>query len=126
MQDEKRLEIIQRVFRGELTVLRAAVILGLSERQCYRIKRPVHQQGEVRQILHSQGIPRPRKRRAAKHPGRRERCLAEGMILLQRKASGRDHAYRKVLTAIVGIPNNETRGFLFRLRFKLPAKLPQI
>ena len=39
MQDEKRIEIIQRVFRGELTVLRAAVILGLSERQCYRIKR---------------------------------------------------------------------------------------
>jgi len=36
MQDEKRIEIVQRVFRGELTVLRAAVILGLSERQCYR------------------------------------------------------------------------------------------
>ena len=30
MQDEKRIEIIQRVFRGELTVLRAAVILGIS------------------------------------------------------------------------------------------------
>ena len=39
MQDEKRIEIIRRVFRGELTALRAAVILGLSERQCYRIKR---------------------------------------------------------------------------------------
>ena len=45
MQDEKRIEIIERVFRGELTVLRAAVILGISERQCYRIKRRVYQQG---------------------------------------------------------------------------------
>jgi len=45
MQDEKRIEIIERVFRGELTVLRAAMILGISERQCYRIKRRVHQQG---------------------------------------------------------------------------------
>jgi hypothetical protein len=45
MQDEKRIEIIERVFRGELTVLGAAVILGLSERQCYRIKQRVHQEG---------------------------------------------------------------------------------
>jgi hypothetical protein len=28
MQDEKRIEIIQRVFRGELTVERAALMLG--------------------------------------------------------------------------------------------------
>jgi DNA-directed RNA polymerase specialized sigma subunit len=34
MQDEKRLEIIQRVFREELTVAEAATILGISERQC--------------------------------------------------------------------------------------------
>jgi DNA-directed RNA polymerase specialized sigma subunit len=39
MRDEKRIEIIQRVFRGELTVLRAAVILGISERHFYRIQR---------------------------------------------------------------------------------------
>ena len=137
MQDEKRLEIIQRVFRGELTVLRAAVILGLSERQCYRIKRRVHQQGpkgvihrnrgrpcerkvkekmlrrvvqlaqgkyqgfndhhlteklkeheqielsreKVRRILRSEGILSPRKRRTAKHRSRRDRRLAEGMML---------------------------------------------
>lgn len=38
IQDEKRLEVIQRVFREELTVEEAATILGVSERQCYRIK----------------------------------------------------------------------------------------
>ena len=38
MKEEKRLEIIQRVFRGELRVGEAALILGVSERQCYRIK----------------------------------------------------------------------------------------
>jgi len=137
MQDEKRIEIIQRVFRGELTVLRAAVILGLSERQCYRIKQRVHQEGlkgvihgnrgrpckhkvkekivgrvvelargkyqgfndhhlteklkeheqielsreKVRRILRSHGVSTPRKRRASKHRSRRERRLAEGMML---------------------------------------------
>lgn len=29
MQDEKRIEVIQRVFRGELTVGSAAVMLGI-------------------------------------------------------------------------------------------------
>ena len=137
MQDEKRIEIIQKVFRGELTVIKAAVILGLSERQCYRIKRRVHQEGikgvihrnrgrpskrkvkekivrrvvelawgkyegfndhhlteklkeheqiklsreKVRRILRSHGISTPRKRRASKHRGRRDRRLAEGMML---------------------------------------------
>ena len=137
MRDEKRIEIIQRVFRGELTVGSAAVLLGISERQCYRIKRRVSQQGakgvvhgnrgrpskrkvkektikrivelacgkyqgfndhhlteklkeqehmelsreKVRRILRSNGISSPRKRRASKHRSRRERRLAEGMML---------------------------------------------
>jgi transposase len=51
MQDEKRLEIIQRVFRDELTVLEAALILGVSERQCYRIKARVTEQG-ARGVVH--------------------------------------------------------------------------
>ena len=57
MQDENRIEIIQRVFRGELTVLRAAVILGISERQCYRIKRRVHQEGLKGVIPRKSGPP---------------------------------------------------------------------
>ena len=50
-RDEKRIEIIQRVFRGERTVLRAAVILGSSEHQCYRIKKRVHQEG-LKGVIH--------------------------------------------------------------------------
>ena len=40
MKEEKRLEVVQRVFRGELTVAQAALVLGVSERQCYRVKAP--------------------------------------------------------------------------------------
>jgi transposase len=45
MREEKRLEIIQRVFRGELTMAEAGMVLGVSERQCYRIKGRVTKQG---------------------------------------------------------------------------------
>jgi hypothetical protein len=31
MREEKRLEIIQRVFRGELTVVEAGMVIGVSE-----------------------------------------------------------------------------------------------
>jgi hypothetical protein len=33
-RDEKRLDTIQRVFRSELTVVPAALVMGVSERQC--------------------------------------------------------------------------------------------
>jgi transposase len=137
MQDEKRIEVIQRVFRGELTVGSAAVLLGISERQCYRIKGRVREHGakgvihgnrgrcckrkvkektvsrvvalargkyqgfndhhltdklkeheqiflsreKIRGILRSHGIATPRKRRASKHRSRRDRRMAEGMML---------------------------------------------
>jgi transposase-like protein len=45
MKDEKRLEIIHRVFRSELTVSQAALVMGLSERQCYRVKARVGKAG---------------------------------------------------------------------------------
>jgi transposase len=45
MREEKRLEIIQRIYRGELTVVEAALVLGVSERQCYRIKGRVSELG---------------------------------------------------------------------------------
>ncbi len=32
MKEEKRVEVIQRVFRGELTVVEAAMVVGVSER----------------------------------------------------------------------------------------------
>ncbi len=42
MKDEKRLDVIQRVYRSELTVGQAAPIVGLSERQFYRVKARVN------------------------------------------------------------------------------------
>ena len=39
MKDEKRLDVIQRVYRSELTVGQAALIMGLSERQFTGSKR---------------------------------------------------------------------------------------
>jgi len=45
MKEEKRLEIVQRVFRGELTVAEAAVVIGVSERHCYRLKARVIRDG---------------------------------------------------------------------------------
>src|SRR4029434_2761769 len=137
MKEEKRLEVIQRVFRGELTVVEAGMVIGISERQCYRIKARVSKRGAkgvvhdnrgrpckrkikekevkrvvelakgkyrgfndrhlteklteqkkveirretVRQILRSEGIASPRKRRGNKHRSRRERRAAEGMML---------------------------------------------
>ncbi len=38
MKEANRLEIIQRVYRGELTVVEAALIQGVRARHCYRIK----------------------------------------------------------------------------------------
>jgi transposase len=45
MKDEKRLEVMQRLFRGEVTVLETSLILGISERQCYRVKARVMKHG---------------------------------------------------------------------------------
>lgn len=61
MKEEKRLEIIQRVFRGELTVVEGALILGVSERQCYRIKGRVTQQGAKGVVHGNRGRPCKRK-----------------------------------------------------------------
>ena len=60
MKEEKRLEIIQRVYRGDLTVGRAALVLGVSERQCYRIKARVGKIG-------AKGIVHGNRGRACKH-----------------------------------------------------------
>jgi transposase len=60
MKEEKRL-IIQRVFRGELTMGKASLVLGVSERQCYRIKARVKKQG-VKGVVHgNRGLPCKRK-----------------------------------------------------------------
>jgi transposase len=76
MQDEKRIEVIQRVFRGELAVGSAAVVLGISERQCYRIKRRVKEQGAKGVVHGNRG--RPCKRKVKEKTVRRILELARG------------------------------------------------
>ena len=51
MRQQKRIEIIERALRNDLTVVEAAMVLGVSERQCYRIKARVRDQG-VKGVLH--------------------------------------------------------------------------
>jgi transposase len=61
MKDEKRLKIIQRVFQGEVTVVQAALVLGISERQCYRIKARVKKGGAKGVVHGNRGRPSQRK-----------------------------------------------------------------
>ena len=61
MQEEKRLEVIQRVFRSELTVVQAALVMGVSERQCYRIKARVGKGGAKGVVHGNRGRPCKRK-----------------------------------------------------------------
>jgi transposase len=61
MRDEKRLDVIQRVFRGDLTVEQAAVVMGVSERQCYRIKARVSKAGAKGVVHGNRGRPCKRK-----------------------------------------------------------------
>jgi transposase len=61
MKDEKRLKIIQRVFQGEVTVAQGALVLGVSERQCYRIKARVKKAGAKGVVHGNRGRPCRRK-----------------------------------------------------------------
>ena len=61
MRDEKRLDVIQRVYRSELTVGQAALVLGLSERQCYRVKARVSKAGAKGVVHGNRGRPCKRK-----------------------------------------------------------------
>jgi transposase len=76
MQDEKRLEIIQRVFRSELTVAQGALVMGVSERQCYRIKARVGKAGAKGVVHGNRG--RSCKRKTKEKTIRRVLELARG------------------------------------------------
>jgi len=76
MKDEKRLKIIQRVFQSELTVVEAALVLGLSERQCYRVKARV-KKGGAKGVIHG-NRGRPCKRKVKEKTVRRIIDLAQG------------------------------------------------
>ena len=84
MQEEKRLQIIERVYRRELTLVQAARIMGVSERQCYRIKAQVTKHG-AKGIVHG-NRGRPCKRKI------REKVVARIMALARGKYRGfNDH-----------------------------------
>ena len=76
MQDEKRLEIIQRVLRRELTVMQAALVMGVRERQCYRIKARVDKSGAKGVVDGNRG--RPCKRKTKEKTIRQVLALARG------------------------------------------------
>src|SRR5262245_59599049 len=76
MKEEKRLEIIQRVFRGELTVVEAGMVIGVSERQCYRIKAGVTKRGAKGVVHGNRG--RPCKHKTKEKDVRRVVELAKG------------------------------------------------
>ena len=76
MKDEKRLEIMHRVFRSELTVGQAALVLGISERQCYRVKARINKSGAPGVVHGNRG--RPCKRKIKEHTVKRIVELAKG------------------------------------------------
>ena len=51
MKEQRRVEVIQRVFRAEMTMAEAALVLGVTERQSYRIKAKIRE-GGVRGVIH--------------------------------------------------------------------------
>ena len=76
MKEEKRLDVIQRVYRSELTVSQAALVLGLSERQCYRVKARVGKAGAKGVVHGNRG--RSSKRKTQERMVRRILELARG------------------------------------------------
>jgi len=45
MKEQQRVAVIERVFRGELTMAEAAMVLGVSERHGFRLKARVRKEG---------------------------------------------------------------------------------
>ena len=61
MKEQQRVAVIERVFRGELTMAEAALVLGVSERQSFRLKARIRKEG-VRGVVHgNRGRSSPRK-----------------------------------------------------------------
>ena len=48
MEEQKRVEVVQRVFRGEMTMGEATLVLGVSERHSFRIKARIRNDGKRR------------------------------------------------------------------------------
>jgi transposase len=97
MREQQRVAVIERVFRGELTMAEAALVLGVSERQSFRIKARIRKEG-VRGVIHgnrSRSSPR-------KLPGKTRHRIVE---LARTKYRGfNDHHLTEKLAEAEGIP----------------------
>ena len=126
MKDEKRLKIIQRVFRGEVTVVQGALVLGVSERQCYRIKARVKKAGAKGVVHGNRGRPCKRKIKEAtvkrivelargKYQGFNDHHLTEKLSEEQRIELSREKV-RRILRAQGIASPNKRRGIKHRSR----------
>ena len=96
MREQQRVAVIERVFRGELTMAKAAMVLGVSERQSFRIKARIRKEG-VRGVIHgNRGRRAPRKLPSKTHQRIVE--LARG-----RYRGFNDHHLTEKLTEAEGI-----------------------
>ncbi len=96
MREQQRVAVIERVFRGELTMAEAAMVLGVSERQSFRIKARIRKEG-VRGVIHgNRGRSSPRKL-----PGKTRQRIVE---LARTKYRGfNDHHLTEKLTDEEGV-----------------------
>ena len=92
----KRLDVVERIGRGRLTVGEAAHVLGLSERQVRRVRRAVEQRG-ARGVVHGNTGRAPRHRVTA--------AVREQIVALRRKkyAGFNDQHFTEKLCEVEGV-----------------------
>ena len=126
MKEEKRLEVIQRVFRGELTVVEAGIVIGVSERQCYRIKAGVTKRGAKGVVHGNRGRPCKRKTKekdvkrvvelaGGKYRGFNDRHLTEKLVEQEKLAISREKVRQILRCAGIASPRKR-RGNKHRSR----------
>jgi transposase len=126
MKDEKRLEIIHRVFRSELTVSQAALVMGLSERQCYRVKARVGKAGAKGVVHGNRGRPCKRKTKEktvkrivelakGKYKGFNDHHLTEKLLEQEKIDLSREKVRRILRAHGIGSPKKR-RGIKHRSR----------
>lgn len=126
MKEEKRLEIIHRVFRSELTVSQAALVLGISERQCYRVKARVNKAGAQGVVHGNRGRPCKRKTKEktvkrivelarGKYQGFNDHHLTEKLLEQEKIKLSREKVRRILRAHGIGSPKKR-RGIKHRSR----------
>jgi transposase len=126
MREEKRLEIMHRVFRSELTVSQAALVLGISERQCYRVKARVNKAGAQGVVHGNRGRPCKRKTKEktvkrivelakGKYQGFNDHHLTEKLLEQEKIKLSREKVRRILRAEGIGSPKKR-RGIKHRSR----------